>query len=139
MLDIDSKIFVMHVAIRERENIPIHSKKQVQVGVLLFDKAFIEVLVEYFNYNNFFSVENAAELLENTGMNKHAIELKEGKQPPFSPIYNLGPVQLKTFVMIRSLFLAYHIYGLMIRIASSVSCVRCILFCVVVYVVIAGR
>ena len=42
-------------------------------------------------------------------------------------------------VMIRSLFLAYHIYGLMIRIASSVSCVRYILFCVVVCVVIAGQ
>ena len=41
--------------------------------------------------------------------------------------------------MIHSLFLAYHIYGLIIRIASFVSCIKYILFCVVVCVVIAGR
>ena len=29
-------------------------------------------------------------------MNEHAIKLEEGKQPPFSPIYSLGPVELKT-------------------------------------------
>ena len=50
-----------------------------------------------------------------------------------------GALASTLYVMIRSLFLAYHIYGLMIHIASSVSCVKCILFCVVVCVVIAGR
>ena len=40
--------------------------------------------------------ENAVELPENTGMNEHIIELKEGKQPPFGPIYSLGSVELKT-------------------------------------------
>ena len=29
-------------------------------------------------------------------MNEHAIELEEGKQPPFGPIYSLGPVELET-------------------------------------------
>ena len=34
-------------------------------------------------------------------MNEHAIELEEGKQPPFGPIYSLGPVELeilKTYI-----------------------------------------
>ena len=53
------------------------SKKQAQVGVLLFDKASTEVPVEYSDYSDVFSVENAAELPENIGMNKHAIKLKE--------------------------------------------------------------
>ena len=35
------------------------------------------------------------ELPENTGINKYAIELVEGKQPPYGPIYNLGPVELE--------------------------------------------
>ena len=35
------------------------------------------------------------ELPENTGINKHAIELVEGKQPPNGPIYSLGPVELE--------------------------------------------
>ena len=29
-------------------------------------------------------------------MNEHAIELKESKQPPFEPIYSLGPIELET-------------------------------------------
>ncbi len=36
------------------------------------------------------------ELPENTGLNEHAIELVEGKQPPYGPIYALSPVELET-------------------------------------------
>ena len=53
-------------------------------------------MAEYSDYSNIFFVENAAELLENTGMNDHTIKLKEGKQPPFEPIYSLGQVELET-------------------------------------------
>ena len=35
------------------------------------------------------------ELPENTGINEHAIELIEGKQSLYGPIYSLGPVELK--------------------------------------------
>ena len=75
---------------------PVHSKRQAQVGALLFDAASTEVPVEYSDYNNIFSAENIVELPENTGINKHAIKLEEGKQPPFGPIYSLGPVKLET-------------------------------------------
>ena len=96
VLDVDSETFVVHVAIWKREKIPVHSKRQAQVGALLFDEAPTEVPAEYSDYNNVFSAENAAELPENTGINEHAIELEEGKQPPFGPIYSLGPVELET-------------------------------------------
>ena len=36
------------------------------------------------------------ELLENTNINEKAIELIEGKQPPYGPIYSLRPVELET-------------------------------------------
>ena len=36
------------------------------------------------------------ELPENTGINEHAIELVEGKQPLYGPIYCLSPVELET-------------------------------------------
>ena len=52
--------------------------------------------MEYSDYGNIFSAENVAELPENTGMNKHAIELEEDKQLPFGPIYSLGLVELET-------------------------------------------
>ena len=57
----------------------VHSKKQAQIGALLFEKAFTKVSAKYFNYNNVFSAKNIVKLLENTRMNEHAIELEEDK------------------------------------------------------------
>ena len=73
----------------------MHSKKQAQVGALIFDKAPTEVLAKYSDYSDVFLTENMAELPENTGMNKHAIKLEIGKQLLFRPIYNRGPIELK--------------------------------------------
>ena len=87
---------MVHVAIREQEEMPVHFEKQAQVRAQLFDKAPTKVLIEYSDYSDVFSAENVAELPENTGINEHAIELEEGKQPPFGPIYSLGPVELET-------------------------------------------
>ena len=115
-LNTDSETFVVHVAIRKQEEMAINPNKKTQIKVqskaqsktksgtksgakvraLIFDKALTEVLVEYSDYSNAFSVKNATELLENTGMNKHAIKLEKGKQPLFGPIYSLGPVELET-------------------------------------------
>ena len=95
-LDVDSEMFVVHVVIREQEEMPVHSKKQAQVGALLFDEASTKIPAEYSDYSNVFSAENAADFPENIGINEHAIKLEEGKQPPFGPIYSLGPVELET-------------------------------------------
>ena len=38
----------------------------------------------------------ASKLPEHTGINDHAIELVEGQQPPYGPIYSPGPVELET-------------------------------------------
>ena len=35
-------------------------------------------------------------LLEHTELNEHAIDLENGKQPPYGPIYSLGLVELET-------------------------------------------
>ena len=95
-MDVDSKTFVMHVAIREQEEMPVHSERQAQVGALLFNKALTKVSAENSDYSNVFSVENAAGLPENTEINEHVIELEEGKQLLFGPIYSLGAVKLET-------------------------------------------
>ena len=95
-LDADSKTFVMHVAIQKREKMLVYSKMQAWVRALLFDKASTAVLVEYSDYSNVFSAENAAKLLENIEINEHTIKLEKGKQPFFRPIYSLGQVKLKT-------------------------------------------
>ena len=96
VLDVNNKIFVVYVTIRKQEKMPIYSERQAQVGALPFDKAFIEVLIEYSDYSNIFLAENTAKLPKNIGINQHAIKLKEGKESSFGPIYSLGPIELKT-------------------------------------------
>ena len=71
-------------------------QKQAQIGALLFDKAPTEIPIEYSNYSDVFSAENAVDLLENTRINEYAMKLEEGKQLLFSPIYSLGLVELET-------------------------------------------
>ena len=100
-LDIDNKTFVMHVAIKKQEEMPVHFEKQAQVGALLFNKAPTEVPMEYSDYCNVFSRENTPELPENIEINEHAIKIEEDKQPFFGPIYNLKSVEfeiLKTHI-----------------------------------------
>ena len=69
---------------------------EAPIRALLFNKAFIEVSMEYFNYSNVFSIENIMELSEQTRINGNIIKLKKVKQPFFGPIYNLRLVELKT-------------------------------------------
>ena len=58
---------------------PVHSKNQAQIRILLFDKALSEILAEYSDYSNVFLAENIAEFPENTKMSKYAIKLEEDK------------------------------------------------------------
>ena len=66
------------------------------LAALQQDKAPTEIPSEYIDYADVFSPDLAMQLPENTGINEHAIELVEGKQPPYGPIYSLGPVELET-------------------------------------------
>ena len=95
-LDVDNEIFVIYIDIRKQEKILVHSKKQAQVRVLLFNKAPTKVPVEYSDYSDIFLIENVIELSESIGINKYTIKLREDKQPLFGPIYSLGLVKLKT-------------------------------------------
>ncbi len=80
----------------------IHPSRAPQVledttlAALQWDKSSIEIPAEYSDYADVFSSDLAMELPENTEMNEHTIELIEGKQPPYGPIYALSPVELET-------------------------------------------
>lgn len=56
----------------------------------------IKIFLEYANYFYIFSLNLAIKLSENTGINKHVIELIQDKQPPYGLIYSLSLVELKT-------------------------------------------
>ncbi len=93
-LDENSETFVIHVATLEATT--IHLSQIAQIVALQWGKAPTEIPAEYSDYTDVFSLDLAMELPENTGMNEHAIELIEGKQPPYGPIYTFSPVELET-------------------------------------------
>ena len=120
-LDADNETFVVHVTIWKQEEMAMdpdkkaqieaqikaksraqsRAKSGVQVEALIFNKALTGVPAEYSDYSNVFLAENTVELLKNTGMNKYAIKLEEGKQPPLGLIYSLSLIELemlKTYI-----------------------------------------
>ena len=95
-LDKNSEIFVVHVAALEALELAIHPSRSPLLAALQQDKTPTEIPSEYADYADVFTPDLAMELPENTGINEHAIELVKGKQPPYGPIYSLGPVELET-------------------------------------------
>ena len=97
-MDKESKTFVVYVAALETPlaGMVIHLLQEAQISALIQDKAPIKVLPKYANYADVFLFDLVMELPKNTGINKHAIELQDGKKPLYGPIYSLAPVELKT-------------------------------------------
>ena len=93
-LDENIKAFVLHIS-SLRLRITIHSVKKTNMALLLVKK--VTVSAKYSDFANAFLKKLANVFPEQTGANKHAIKLEKNKQPPYKPIYSLGPVELKTF------------------------------------------
>ena len=74
----------------------MYPSQTAQITVLKQDEASTKVSPKYADYADIFSFDLAMELLENTGINKYAIELQEGKQLSCELIYSLRPVKLET-------------------------------------------
>ena len=72
----------------------IHPDQKAQIALLIAKE--ITVLVEYSDFADVFLKELAEVLPEYTGINKHALKLKDGKQSFYKPIYSLGPVEFET-------------------------------------------
>ena len=92
-LDENIKAFVVHVSSLGLR-INIHPARKAQLALLLAKK--VTVPAKCLDFTDVFSEELANILPERTGANGHAIELEVGKKLPYGPIYNLGPVELKT-------------------------------------------
>ncbi len=93
-LDKNSETFVIYVSVLKATT--IYPFRATQIAVLQWDKAPTEISAEYSDNADVFSSDLAMELSENTGLNEHAIELVEGKPPPYGPIYALSLVELET-------------------------------------------
>ena len=92
-LDENVEAFVVYVSSLS-SRMTIHPAKKAQFAFLLAEK--VTVPTKYLDFADVFLKKSANVLPERTGANEHAIELEEGKQPSYGPIYSLGPVELKT-------------------------------------------
>ena len=93
----DDEAYVVHVAsLAVGTKMTIHPSRTAQIASLIADEAPVTVPAEYSDFADVFLPESAAELPEHTGINDHPIELIDDRQPPYGPIYSLGPVELET-------------------------------------------
>ena len=74
----------------------VHPSQRPQISSLIAEEAPTKVSAEYLDFADVFSPDLAYELPEHIGINDHAIKLVDGQQPPYGPIYNLGPVEWET-------------------------------------------
>ena len=92
-LDKKSETFVIHMAALNLTP-GIHPDKAAQIASLLAEE--VKILDKYSDFADVFSKKKALVLPERTELNEHAIDMEDGKQPPYGPIYSLGPMELET-------------------------------------------
>ena len=98
MLNEESETFMVYVVALKGLLIrmTIHLLQAAHIAALKQDQAPIKVPPKYTDYSDVFFFDMAMELSKNTSINKDAIELQDGKQPPYMLIYSLRQVELKT-------------------------------------------
>ncbi len=96
-LDLEYEAFIVHVAALSIDlGDKVHPSRRAQIAHLKADEALTKVPSEYADFADVFSPKLAAKLPEHIRINDHAIELVDDRQPPYGPIYSLGPVDLET-------------------------------------------
>ena len=101
-LDLESETFVVHVVLLSFATSPsssllnIHPSRRPQIAGLITKKASTKIFNKYIDFADVFSPDLAFKLPEYTKINNHAIELLDGQQLSYRPIYSLGLVELKT-------------------------------------------
>lgn len=88
-----------------------HSRTSL-LAALQQDKSAIQIPLEYTDFAEVLPPDFAIELPKNPGINEHAIELIEGKQSVYGPIYIPGFVELETLKTYIKTFLKPGLFGL---------------------------
>ena len=89
----NSKTFIIYTAFFNLAP-GIYPDKAAQIALLLTKK--VRIPDKYSDIVKVFSEKNALVLPKCTKLNEYAIDLENGKQPPYGLIYSLGLVELET-------------------------------------------
>ena len=98
-LNPEHEIYVVHIASLSSTLLAflnVHPSREPQISGIIAEEAPTKVFAEYSDFADVFFPDLASELSKHTRINNHAIELVEGQQPPYGPIYSLEPVELET-------------------------------------------
>ena len=98
-LDPENETYVVYVAFLSSTplaSLNVYPFREPQISGLSAEKAPTRVPAKYSDFADVFSPDLATKLPEHTEIKTHAIDLEEGKQPPYGPIYSLGSVELET-------------------------------------------
>ena len=72
----------------------MYPSKNTQIAHPKADEGPTKVSSKYADFANVFSIKLAVKLPDN-GINNFAIKLVDDRQPPYGPIYSLGPMELE--------------------------------------------
>ena len=103
-LNPESETFVVYVASLSSNTLPsfsplelnVHPSRRPQVSDLIAKEALTKIPAEYLDFADVLSPDLTSELPEQIRINDYVIELVDGQQPPYDPIYSLRPVELET-------------------------------------------
>lgn len=117
VLDENAGTLVIHIAALLTLAMQVHTFDQVQIRLLLANKAPIKVLPKYLNYVDIFLFDLVMKLYENTDINEHAIKLVEITQLPYKLIYSLRLVELGTL----KTYIEIHLETRFIQLSKSLT------------------
>ena len=98
-LDPEHETYIIYIASlcsNPLASLDVHPFREPQISALIAKKAPTKVSAKYLNFADVLSPDLATELPKHTEINTHAIDLEEGEQPPYRPIYSLRLVELET-------------------------------------------
>lgn len=96
VLDPGKEAFIVYiVSFSLSSKIQIHPAWKTQITLLLIKK--VTIAAKYLDFIDLFLKKLIVELSKYFAITKHLINLELGKQLSYSPIYNLGLIELETF------------------------------------------
>ena len=112
VLDSKYETFVIYITLLNFVALPSSSSLNIylicwpQIAGLIAKKASIKVSAKYINFADVFFPDLASKLFEHIKINNHVIELVNGQQPLYKPIYSLKPVKLEILKAYIEIYLA---------------------------------
>ena len=78
----------------------VYPFRRPQIFVLITKETLTKIFNKYADFEKVFSVDLSSKIFKYTRIYNYTIKLFDGQQPPYSPIYSLGPVNWRFWRLI---------------------------------------